>query len=265
MVPYVLRAPQGLFTVPSGSSNSEEAKPPAHRGRSGTAQSRARISTGLPRLDPILGGFKAGTVSLIEGNHPFISEVLSLLAINAVTHLEKRVVYVDGGNSIDPYLIATLAKRSGVKPAKVLPQILVARAFTAYQLDTIISDRLEAVLDQAEPELLVVACITDLFMDRAVAEKEALAMLSRCVARIETSTHDRQLITVVTKRRAPSSRALVLDEILAKLPEERISVERRKKGVRLRQHTRGILMDYVPLSIYQTTLDEFIGGGKQNG
>ena len=263
MVPYVLRAPQGLFTVPSGSSNSEEAKPPAHRGRSGTAQSRARISTGLPRLDPILGDFKAGSVSLIEGNHPFISEVLSLLAINAVTHLKKPVVYVDGGNSIDPYLIATLAKRSGVKPAQVLQQILVARAFTAYQLDTIISDRLEAVLDQAKPGLLVVARITDLFMDRAVAEKEALAMLRRCVARIETSTLDRQLITVVTKRRrAPASRALAFDEVLAKLPEERISVERRKKGVRLRQHTRGILMDYVPLSIYQTILDEFIGGGK---
>jgi predicted ATP-dependent serine protease len=263
MVPCVLRAPQGLFTVPSSSSHFEEAKPPAHRGRGGAVPSRASISTGLPRLDPILGDLKSGTVSLIEGNHPFISEVLSLLAINAVTHLGKPVVYVDGGNSIDPYLIATLAKRSGVKPAKVLPQILVARAFTAYQLDTIISDRLEAVLDQAEPELLVIACITDLFMDRAVAEKEALAMLRRCVARIETSTLDRQLITVVTKRRrAPSSRALAFDEILAKLAEERISVERRKKGaVRLRQHTRGILMDYVPLSIYQTTLDEFIGGG----
>ncbi|HDS44901.1 MAG TPA: hypothetical protein ENN68_02195 [Methanomicrobia archaeon] len=262
MVPYVLRAPQGLFTVPSVSSHSEEAKPPAHRGRSGAAQSRARISTGLPRLDPILGGFKAGTVSLIEGNHPLISEALSLLAINAVTHLEKSVVYVDGGNSIDPYLIATLAKRSGVKPAQVLQQILVARAFTAYQLDTIISDRLEAVLDQAELGLLIVARITDLFLDRAVAEKEALAMLSRCVARIETSTHDRALITVVTKRRrTPSSRALAFDEILAKLPEDRISVERRRKGVRLHQHTRDIIMDYVPLSIYQTTLDEFIGGG----
>lgn len=230
--------------------------------------SRASISTGLPRLDPFLGAFKAGTVSMIEGNHPFIFELLSLLAINAVTHLGKRVVYVDGGNSIDPYLIATLAKRSGLKPAAVLPQILVARAFTAYQLDTIISDRLDAVLDQAEPGLLVVARITDLFMDRAVAEKEALARLRRCVARIETSTLDRQLITVVTKRRrtrTPSSRALAVDEVLAKLPEEQISIERRKKGVRLRQHTRGILMDYVPLSIYQTTLDEFIGGGKQNG
>ncbi|MGC9443617.1 MAG: hypothetical protein ACP5E9_01585 [Candidatus Methanospirareceae archaeon] len=248
--------------MPSSSSHVEEAKPPAHRRRGGTVPSRASISTGLPRLDPYLGAFKAGSVSLIEGNHPFISEVLSLLAINTITHLEKSVVYVDGGNSIDPYLIATLAKRSGVKPAKVLPQILVARAFTAYQLDTIISDRLEAELDQAKPGLLIVARITDLFMDRAVMEKEALAMLTRCVSCIETSTHDRQLITVVTKRRrAPSSRALAFDEVFAKLAEERIGVERRKKGVRLRQHTRGSLMDYVPLSIYQTTLDEFIGGG----
>ena len=252
--------------MPSSNSNHAEAKPPAHRGRGGAVQSRASISTGLPRLDPILSGFKAGTVSLIEGNHPFISELLSLLAINSVTHLEKPVVYVDGGNSIDLYLIATLARRSGVKPARLLPQILAARAFTAYQLDTIISDRLDAVLDQAEPGLLVVACITDLFMDRAVADKEALAMLTRCVSRIATSTLDRRLITVVTKRRrAPSSRALAFDDILMKLAEERISVERRKKGVRLHQHTRGTLMDYVPLSIYQTTLDEFIGGDTQHG
>jgi len=177
--------------------------------------------------------------------------------------LGKPVVYVDGGNSIDPYLIATLAKRSGVKPAAVLSRILVARAFTAYQLDTIITDRLDAVLDQAEPGLLVVACITDLLLDRAVVEKEALAILQRCVTHIETSTLDRQLITVVTKRlRAPASRALAFDELLAKAAEERISVERRKKGVRIHQHTRGTLMDYVPLSIYQTTLDEFTGGGR---
>ena len=253
--------------MPSSSSDFEEAKPPTHHRRDGAVPSRASIATGLPRLDPFLGEFNPGTVSLIEGNHPFIAEVLSLLSINAVMQLGRPVVYVDGGNSIDPYLMATLAKRSGVKPAAVLSQILVARAFTAYQLDTIISDRLDAVLSQAEPGLLVVACITDLLMDRAVVEKEALAILRRCVARIETSTRDRQVITVVTKRlRAPASRALAFDEILAKAAEERISVERRKRGIRIHLHTRGTLMDYVPLSIYQTTLDEFtLGGGEQNG
>ena len=249
--------------MPSGRLNLEEAKPLAHHGSGGAVPTGASISTGLPRLDPFLGEFKAGSVCLLEGNHPFIAELLSLLSNNAVTQLGKPVVYVDGGNSIDPYLIATLAKRSGVKPAAVLSRILVARAFTAYQLDTIITDRLDAVLDQAEPGLLVVACITDLLLDRAVVEKEALAILQRCVTHIETSTLDRQLITVVTKRlRAPASRALAFDELLAKAAEERISVERRKKGVRIHQHTRGTLMDYVPLSIYQTTLDEFTGGGR---
>jgi hypothetical protein len=162
--------------------------------------------------------------------------------------------------------MATLAKRSGLKPAAALSHILVARAFTAYQLDTIISDRLNEVLNQAQPGLLVVACITDLLMDRSVVEKETLAILRRCVAHSESSTLDRQLITVVTKRlRAPASRALAFDEILAKAAEERISVERRKKGIRIHQHTRGAFMDYVPLSIYQTTLDEFTGGGERDG
>ena len=250
--------------MPSGRFNLEEAKPLAHRGSGGAVPTGASISIGLPRLDPFLGEFKAGTVCLIEGNHPFIGELLSLLSINAVKQLGKPVVYVDGGNSIDPYLMATLAKRSGLKPAAVLSHILVARAFTAYQLDTIIADRLEAVLKQAEPALLVVACITDLFTDRAVVEKEALAMFGRCVGRIQTSTLDRQLITVVTKRvRAPSTRTLAFDELLAKAAEDRISIERRKKGIRIHQHTRGTLMDYVPLSIYQTTLDEFTGGGGE--
>lgn len=252
--------------MPSGSSNLEGAKPPAHRGCGGAVPSGASIATGLPRLDPFLGEFKAGTVHLIEGNHPFIAELLSLLALNSIKQLGKPVVYVDGGNSIDPYLITTLAKRSGVKPAAVLSHILIARAFTAYQLDTIISDRLDAVITQAEPGLLLIACITDLLMDRAVGEKETLAMLRRCIARIETSTRDHQLITVITKRlRASSSRALAYEEILTKAAEERISVERGKKGIRLHQHTRGTVMDYVPLSIYQTTLDEFTGGGAQDG
>jgi hypothetical protein len=227
----------------------------------GMDQQARLLTTGIPRIDAFLGGFKPSTITLADTNHPFAFEMLSMLCVNAVKAFDENVVYVDGGISIDPYAIASLSKRSGLRADTVLSKIKVARAFTAYQLDSIISDRLEAALSQYEPSLLIVSCITDLLMDRNVREKEAITILRRSLALIEKSAIEHKLITIVTKRiRHTSSRASALNDILIKGAGEIIEITRKKKSIELRLINRDLVMDYSPLSVYQTTLDEFIGG-----
>jgi hypothetical protein len=222
------------------------------------------LNTGIPRIDAFLGGFKPSTITLVDTNHPFAFEMLSMLCVNAVKLFDENVVYVDGGISIDPYAIASFSKRSGLRADTVLSKIKVARAFTAYQLDSIISDRLEAALSQYEPSLLIVSCITDLLMDRNVREKEAITILRRSLALIEKSTIEHHLITIVTKRiRHASSRASVFNDLFSKGAREILEITRKKKSIELRVVNRDLLLDYSPLSIYQTTLDEFIGGAHR--
>jgi hypothetical protein len=225
------------------------------------------LHTGLPRLDAFLGGFKPSTITLIDSN-TFSFELLSMLCVHAIKVTERNVVFVDGGISFDPYAIATLSKRSRLHGDTVLSKIMIARGFTAYQLDALISDRLEPVIREHEPLLLIVSCVTDMLMDRAVREKEALTILRRDLSVLQRLTGEYKMITIITKRlRPPSSRASAFNEILYKGVDEIIEIKRKKKGIEIRSINHDLVMEYVPLSLYQTTLDDFIviGGGAQNG
>src|SRR5271154_4921365 len=51
---------------------------------------------------------------------------------------EKRVLYLDGANQISPLLIARFARERGLEPSTFNNLILVARAFTCFQLTELI-------------------------------------------------------------------------------------------------------------------------------
>ncbi|RZN34772.1 MAG: hypothetical protein EFT35_08950 [Methanophagales archaeon ANME-1-THS] len=228
------------------------------------SESEVRIlSTGIPRIDAWYGGFHASTITLIEGHHPFAFDILSLVCVRAVRNFKAAVVFVDGGNSIDLYTIASLSKRAGLKSDEVLSQILVARAFTAYQLDSIISERLDEVVARCEPSLVVIACITDLLMDRQVSEIEARTILRRCLANIRAITQNHNVISIITTRkRLTTPRASSLDTLLYDGVDKILSIEGKRRGIELQVPNRGLLMHYMPVSIYQTTLDEFMESGR---
>jgi len=216
------------------------------------------LYTGVPRIDSFSGGFQSSKITLVDSDHPFSFDMVSMLCVGAINSLFSNVVFVDGGNSIDLYTIASLSKRAGLKPEDVLSKIKVARAFTAYQLDSIISDRLEEVICKCEPSLLVISCITDLLMDRNVREIEARTILKRSLSIVEDITCEHNLITILTrKKRLPASRALVLNDILYDGVDEIIKINGKKKGIEIHLVNRDLVMQYLPVSIHQTTLDEF--------
>src|SRR5271154_2230174 len=51
---------------------------------------------------------------------------------------EKRILYLDGANQISPLLIARFARERGLNPSEFNNLILVARAFTCFQLTELI-------------------------------------------------------------------------------------------------------------------------------
>lgn len=55
-------------------------------------------------------------------------------ALAARLALEGPLQVLDGGNSLDVYSIAHLARQNGVRPETVLQRITIARAFTCYQM-----------------------------------------------------------------------------------------------------------------------------------
>src|SRR5579859_6391201 len=77
---------------------------------------------------------------------------------------QKRVLYLDGANQISPLLIARFARGRGLEPSAFNNLILVARAFTCFQLTELIR-RVPKSLATFSADALIVTALPDLYFD----------------------------------------------------------------------------------------------------
>src|SRR3989337_2231084 len=81
------------------------------------------LATGLPLLDQYLGPFEASRVAFVDSGSDFVFQLQTLLSVRCVAELDSDVVFVDGGNSVDPHGIVRLAKRVGVERPAGPPRV----------------------------------------------------------------------------------------------------------------------------------------------
>lgn len=112
--------------------------------------------------------------------------------------LGSSAVFVDGGNSFNPYLVAELARSYGLDSRAALEQIYVSRAFTAYQFSALVLEELENFLSGKRAKLLVVSDITSLFFDRDIPKATAKDLFMRVCAKLWEVATRRQAIVVAT-------------------------------------------------------------------
>jgi hypothetical protein len=88
----------------------------------------------------------------------------------------EPVLYLAGANVFDPFLVGKLARASRVKPAHVLQQIHVSRAFTCHQMARLVTDCLPSALCNYDARFVVLAGLLDTLYDQSVPEPEALRL-----------------------------------------------------------------------------------------
>jgi hypothetical protein len=110
-----------------------------------------------------------------------------LVGLRAATP-SRPLLVVDGANSLDPYLLADLARRLNHPPAALLASVVVSRPFTAYQLDATIVDRLDGVIDARQPSGILLAGLLDLLHDEDVGAAEAQRIFKRILTTIRRLT-----------------------------------------------------------------------------
>jgi hypothetical protein len=70
---------------------------------------------------------------------------------------DMDVILLDGANRFDPYVVSSLARRASIPPEKLLKRIRIARAFTCYQMATLMGEKLSELIEQEKgglPDLL---------------------------------------------------------------------------------------------------------------
>jgi len=98
----------------------------------------------------------------------------------------KRILFLDGANCADPRLMARLAERRGMPFAQFNQQIMMARAFTCFQLTELIR-RVPQFLAEFPAQVLIVTAFPELYFDEDIrhadanaAFQQALGYLRRC-------------------------------------------------------------------------------------
>jgi hypothetical protein len=145
----------------------------------------------------------------------------------------RRVLYVDGANCFDPYIPAGMARQAGLDPRRVLDRLLLSRAFTCHQLETLIVDRLDAAIRARRPGLVVIAGWGHLFHDENVPPREALRLLE-ATARHVRGLAERGTPVLATHEDGPAvPRPRPIAACLARAATAVIRVDRAEGRVRL--------------------------------
>jgi hypothetical protein len=156
------------------------------------------VDSGIPELDGLLGGFKAGEMTLVDGNSGLISDLPNHLCVTTYRTFRTETIYIDGGMRANPYRIARYARMLELDQQEVLENVVVSRAFTVYQLSTLLRDLLEPLIQKRSPRTLIIGMLPALYLDLDISSQEAQTLLTNDLQKIQDLTIRYNLITVGT-------------------------------------------------------------------
>ncbi len=174
------------------------------------------LSFGLQYIGNAFLGFKLGDFAVLHG-HPFVKTLSFLLSVRCQLPkddegLESSAIYLDGGNTFNPYAVSAIAQEYDLDPKSTLERIFVSRAFTAYQLSALIFETLEDALKQYRSKLVLVSDIISLFLDKDVPVKESIEIFNKAVIYLSDLAVKKNAIIVATSLPQQRSRRRVFLE-----------------------------------------------------
>lgn len=158
---------------------------------------------GVEELDQLVGGFCLGDFALIYGSC-YANALAHLLCVRSQLSareggLESAALFVDGENCFNPYLAASYAQLLNLDPREALENIYVSRAFTAYQLSSLVTEKLPHALGDYGCRLVVVAGASTLFLDPAVPFGEAKDLFNKVVMKLKHLSTSKKAVVVATE------------------------------------------------------------------
>ena len=184
------------------------------RGSTLLRDTQSDLAAGIALLDGVLA-LRFGQLASLQGEASnALSHLLCVRAINPLPPgLDSDVVFVDGGNLFDAYIISKHAFSLGLDEEKTKLRIHLSRAFTHHQLSSLITDELVQAVDECDARLAIISDITALFCDPDVKEKkEAFDLFYRNIRSLANLAEQRNMIIVVTNLQ---SRNKAMDKALA--------------------------------------------------
>jgi hypothetical protein len=151
-------------------------------------QANSELSVSFP-LDEALAGVQSSSLRKILFEGERVNEIASYVAAwMAAQGIE--IVVLDGANRFDPYAVSSFARKIWIPPDALLKKIRIARAFTCYQMSTLMGEKLaiflkgEAIRQGLKPKVILLGPLTT-FLDEDVSEREASPLLERALKKVD--------------------------------------------------------------------------------
>jgi hypothetical protein len=218
------------------------------------------LRASIAPLDDLVDGFRSSKVTLLDSDSSYASTLLHMLCVRAISEFDEEVVWVDGGNEVNPYAISSICKRLLLDKRDILSRVNLSRAFTAYQLVTLIDEKLEEQVRKCSPSMIIVSSIAELFLDKDMKWMESHQLLRRCADDISRITKDYEAIAVVSNaayhhvRPSPGLTALLYE-----CSDIALQIRTRRNGLLLRVPNKDRETLFSPVPWNQSTMDEFRG------
>lgn len=160
------------------------------------------VSFGDEVFDSLFGKLNLGHLVFLHGTWRCLalSELLCVQAQLALTEggLESKAIFIDGGNTFDPCLIAEYAEQLFLDSDKVLENILVSRAFAYHQLTSLIANNLRPWIDRLNIKLAVISNILEPYCDPDVAGKQSSIFFKVALNSLVNAIKEKKIVAIVT-------------------------------------------------------------------
>jgi len=194
-----LRALESLFSNPSVGVRRSNLSP---RTVVESIPSRLRLSFNIEGIDGLFPGFSLGSFAVLHGL-PAVLPLSMLLCVRAqlpyqLGGLESNVVFVDGGNTFRLYDVSKIAQLHELDPRGVLERIFISRAFTAYQMTSLMFDKVQEAIEERDSKLVIVSDVAGLYLDKDVPEREARDVFSQLTVHLSKFAKENHVVVVAT-------------------------------------------------------------------
>lgn len=143
-----------------------------------------------------------GDFALLCGSQDVLS-ISTLLCVRAqlprqLGGLGSNVVFIDGANTFRLYQTTRLARIHHLDPKQALDRIYISRAFTAYQMASLILQKLEDAVTAYDAKLVIISDIAAMFIDKDVKDEEAKRIYTQITSRLSRFAQEHQVIVIAT-------------------------------------------------------------------
>jgi hypothetical protein len=153
-----------------------------------TIQPTVSVLSGISEIDEILGGLYIGQITAFIGKSKLLSSLLHRVCMNTFHMFHSPTIVLDGGNQLNPFLLARFARLNMISHQELLQQVYLSRAYTVYQLNDLIHTHVELLIKQKKPVTLILTGLCSLLGDADVSEEMASHLLQLLMKKIKQIT-----------------------------------------------------------------------------